>query len=134
MQLQPRPHHCFKSMTVGRKECGMSLCFHFISTSKDWALNICLCSCNLPPSPSLFHPALHPRLRQEEHQSETSAAPVLIWDKWDLCSTKGIDPQRHISHPPHTSLLIPSAPFFACLKRTSVRFSSRGKCSSHPCY
>lgn len=51
-----------------------------------------------------------PRPPPRGTSKRTSAAPVLIWDKWDLCSTKGVDPQRHIPHPPHTSWLIPSAP------------------------
>lgn len=63
-----------------------------------------------PTSPICAPPRPPPRGTSKR----TSAAPVLIWDKWDLCSTKGADALRRISRPPphtHAHLgLIPSAP------------------------
>lgn len=58
---------------------------------KGRASNICLCcsppspSSSLPPAPAATPPRPPPRRTSKT----ASAVPVLIWDKWDLCSTKG---------------------------------------------
>lgn len=66
----------------------------FITTSKGEPRTSVCAAAHRPHPPTSFHPpakraATPPRPPPRPTSKTASASPALIWDKWDLCSTKG---------------------------------------------